>query len=442
MTAIHFIRAREVLDSRGDPTVEVEVSCAGGACGRAIVPAGASTGRAEACELRDGDPRRYDGRGVLRAVSHVNDMIAPALLGCSAAEQFALDERLLELDGTPQKTRLGANALLGVSLAAAHAAAAARQLPLYQWINQLWNSLPQPPLPPGRNAGGPAAETRPAMPLPMTNMISGGLHAGGNLDFQDFLIMPVGAPSYRVALEWIVRVARRLGRLLTEAGYEGRLVGDEGGYGPRLASNRHAAQMIVRAIGAAGLVAGRDVTMALDVASSHFYEGGAYRLQATGDRRLTSSELIEELAGLAEEFPIDSIEDGLAEEDWDGWRQLTHKLGHRVRLVGDDLFATHRERLERGIRESAGNSVLIKVNQIGTLTETLRTMRLARASGFSCVVSARSGETEDTTIADLAVGTAAEHIKIGSIQRSERLAKYNRLLRIEEELGNAVHWRA
>ena len=426
MSTISKIHAREVLDSRGNPTVQVEVHCSDGTLGSAIVPAGASTGKAEAHELRDGEPTRYDGLGVLRAVANVREILAPAIVGLDPADQFTLDRRLIDLDGTPNKSKLGGNALLGVSLAAAHAAAAAKGVPLHRHLHELWQAL--------HSANGDAAPDDCRMPLPMTNMISGGLHAGGNLDFQDFLIMPVGAPSYAVGLEWIVRVARRLGELLSASGYEGRLVGDEGGYGPRLASHREAAEFVVRAIEAASLAPGRDVTMALDVASSRFFGGQPYRLRATGERRLTSAEMIDELEALVDEFPITCIEDGLAEDDWDGWRELTRRLGRRVKLVGDDLFATHAARLQRGIDAGVANSVLVKVNQIGTLAETMQTMRLARRAGYTRVVSARSGETEDTTIADLAVGTAAELIKIGSIQRSERLAKYNRLLVIDEEL--------
>ncbi len=431
MAAIESIQAREVLDSRGDPTVEVEIRTDGGAVGVAIAPSGASTGSAEALELRDGDPSRYDGRGVLTAIAHVNDTICPALLGFDPTNQFGLDGRLCELDSTPRKSKLGGNATVAVSLAAAHAAAAAKNVPLYRHINDLWQSL----------AGHGAAHTHPRLPLPMTNVISGGLHAGGNLDFQDFLVMPVGATSFAEALEWIVRVTRRLGRLLTDAGYEGRLVGDEGGYGPRLKSNRDAVEFVVRAIEAARLRPGEDVGIALDVASTHFYDGAHYRLAATGGQRLTSAEMIDQLEVLVDQFPIVSIEDGMAEEDWSGWEALTRRLGSRVKLIGDDLFATREDRLRRGIALRAGNSVLIKVNQVGTLSETLRTMRLAQASQYGRVVSARSGETEDTTIADLAVGTASKSIKIGSIQRSERLAKYNRLLRLEAELGtDAINW--
>lgn len=454
MTKIARVHAREVLDSRGDPTVEVELSTDDGASGTAIVPAGASTGAAEACELRDADAARYDGRGVARAVEHVGRELGPAVVGLDPAEQFALDERLLALDGTPNKSRLGANAILGVSLAAAHAAAAARQVPLYRHLSGLWEPALRaaPPLPATPSAAPSAALPAalaaavpvgpPSLPLPMVNMISGGKHAGGNLDFQDVLIQPVGARGIAEALEWLVRVYRRLGRLLTEAGYEGRLVGDEGGFGPRLPSNRAAIEFVVRAIEAAGLTPGTDVTLALDVASSHFYSDGTYRLAATGAGRLSSAQLVDELAALVDAFPITSIEDGLAEEDWDGWRTLTARLGGRVRLVGDDLFATHPARVERGIATGVGNAVLVKMNQIGTLSETLRTMALAARAGFVRVVSARSGETEDTTMADLAVGTRAEVIKIGSIVRSERLAKYNRLLRIEEALGAAAAaWR-
>ncbi len=421
MNTINRVIAREVLDSRGNPTVEAEVHTRGGAWGRAIVPSGASTGAAEACELRDRSAARYDGRGVLQAVGHVRDTIAPAVSGLDPVDQMALDARLLTLDDSPQKAKLGANALLAVSLAAAHAGAAVKGAPLYRHLNDVFSQMdPRAP--------------RPRMPLAMINMISGGLHAGGNLDFQDFLIMPVGAETMAIGLEWSVRVYRRLGSLLTAAGFEGRLVGDEGGYGPRLASNGQAAEFVVRAIEAAGLEPGREVTIAVDVASTHFFDGSHYRLAATGDQRLTSDQMIDHLEALVDRFPITSIEDGLAEDDWSGWQQLTTRLGQEIRLVGDDLFTTNAARLERGVQLGAGNSVLIKVNQIGTLTETLETISLARKHGYSYIVSARSGETEDTTIADLAVATAADLIKIGSIARSERLAKYNQLLRIAEEL--------
>lgn len=422
MSRIALIRAHEVLDSRGNPTVAVEVATDCGATGIAIVPSGASTGAAEAIELRDGDSRRYAGRGVLQAVANVNQILARELVGLDVGGQTAIDQRMIELDGTAQKSKLGANAILGLSLAVAHAAAAADNIPLYRHFNRLYNAAADP-------------RVEPAMPLPMTNMISGGLHAGGNLDIQDVLIMPVGAADYATGLEWIVRVYRRLGELLNAAGFEGRLVGDEGGYGPRLAGNREAIEFVVHAVEAAGLRAGDDVTIALDVAATHFFDGRHYRLATERDTLLSSSEMIDRLEQWVTDFPITSIEDGLAEDDWDGWCELTRRLGDRVRLVGDDLFTTNVARVQRGIDAGAANSVLIKVNQIGTLTETLQTMHAARAAGYQLVVSARSGETEDTTIADLAVGTAAEHIKIGSIVRGERLAKYNRLLRISDELG-------
>ncbi len=419
---ISRIVAREVLDSRGNPTVEAEVHTRAGALGRAIAPSGASTGASEAFELRDTAAARYGGRGVQQAVLNVREAIAPALAGYEVTDQRGIDARLVELDGTPDKRRLGANAILAVSLAAAHAAAAARHVPLFKHLHDLARQLDTSAPPPH-------------MPLPMVNMISGGLHAGGNLDFQDYLIKPNGAASYAEGLEWIVRVYRRLGSLLTASGYEGRLVGDEGGYGPRLKSNSEAIELILKAIESAGLQPGQDVTIALDVASTHFYDGRNYRLIATGEQQLSSEEMIDVMAKLVEQYPIRSIEDALAEDDWAGWQRLTARLGSRVRLVGDDLFTTNVRRIERGIAERAGNSVLIKLNQIGTLSETLQAVLVARRGGFGFIVSARSGETEDTTIADLAVATAADGIKIGSIVRSERLAKYNRLLRIAEELG-------
>jgi enolase 1/2/3 len=422
------IHAREILDSRGRPTVEAEVHLEGGVFGRASVPSGASTGAAEAHELRDGDEARYDGLGVRQAAAHVTTIVGPALAGHDAADQSGLDQRLIDLDGTPTKSRLGANAILAVSLAAARAAATAKDLPLYRHIANLVTSHHSP-----LSTRHPPA--RPRLPLPMVNMISGGKHAGGNLDFQDVLIMPVGATDYPTGLEWIVRVYRRLGKLLNHAGYEGYLVGDEGGYGPRLNSNREAVEFVVRAIEAAKLQPGKDVTIALDVAATHFFRDGGYYLAAEKGQKLTSSQMIDRLEGWVGDFPIASIEDGLAEHDWDGWKEMTNRLGSRVKLVGDDLFATNERLLQRGIQEKVANAVLIKVNQIGTLTETFRTMLLAKQHGYTCIVSARSGETEDDFLADLAVGTAAEHIKIGSIARSERLAKYNRLLRIAEEIG-------
>jgi enolase len=416
------IHAREVLDSRGRPTVEVE-AFAGEFLGRAIVPSGASTGAAEALELRDGKPDWYDGKGVRAAVENVNKVLAPALIGLSASEQAAIDQRLLALDGTSQKSKLGGNALLGVSLAAAHLAANVQRVPLWKWFHELWTAV-----------AGKASSAR--MPRPMTNLISGGLHAGGNIDFQDVLVIPDAKLDYPAQLEQIVRIYNRLGTLLATSGYEGRLVGDEGGYGPRLPDNRTAVQYVVAAIEAAGFLPG-DVTIALDVAATHFYRDGQYYLKTERGRALTSGEMIDRMQDWVREFPIVSIEDALAEEDWGGWLKLTQRLGDKVQLVGDDLFTTNPERLNKGIALGVANSVLIKVNQIGTLTETMQTMKLARDAGYSLVVSARSGETEDTTIADLAVAVAAEYIKIGSIVRSERLAKYNQLLRIHEQLSPA-----
>lgn len=421
---IREIIAREVLDSRGKPTLEAEVLLAGGARGRAQVPSGASTGKHEAYELRDRDLQRYDGQGVLQAVAHVREIIAAEICGQDARQQQAVDQLLLQLDGTPNKQKLGANALLGVSLAVARAAASASSLPLYQYLNQLIVNRPTDSWRP-----------EPRMPVPMTNMISGGLHAGGNLDFQDVLVSPCGAENYRQGLEWIVRVYRRLGESLQSAGYEGRLVGDEGGYGPRLSSNVEAVEFVVKAIEEAGLQPGSEMTIALDVAASHFLTpAGQYQLRSENNVCLDSGEMIDRLEQWVERFPITSIEDGLAEEDWDGWCELTRRLGDRVQLVGDDLFTTHPERVARGIQEQAANSVLVKVNQIGTLSEAFTTMQQAREANLSLVVSARSGETEDDLLADLAVAVAAEQIKIGSIVRSERLAKYNRLLRISELL--------
>lgn len=425
MVRLTRLLARELLDSRGRPTVEVEAS-AGAWTGRAIVPSGASTGKWEACELRDRDAARYDGLGVRRAVANVNEILRPLLVETDVSDQATVDQRLLAADGTEQKTRLGGNALLGVSLAIAHLGAAVRGVPLFRHFHTLYSTLP--PL-----AGRPlVAAPAPRMPLPMTNMISGGLHAGGNIDFQDVLAIPVGAPDYPTGLEWIVRIYNRLGRLLAADGYEGRLVGDEGGFGPRLPGNHAAVEYVVRAIEAAGLRPGADVTIALDVAATHFWDGGGYRLASERDTRLSSDQLIDRLEEWIDRYPITSIEDALAEDDWDGWERLTRRLGQRVRLVGDDLFTTNGHRLGMGIERGVANSVLIKINQIGTITETLQTMQLARSAGYTCVVSARSGETEDATIADLAVGAAGDLIKIGSIVRSERLAKYNQLLRIAE----------
>lgn len=437
VTRIERIHAREVFDSRGKPTVEVEVTCQGAAMpGRAIVPSGASTGRFEAVELRDGDAGRLDGDGVSRAVAHVNGEIAAALRGHDAADQQHVDRLLCNLDGTDNKSRLGANAILGVSLACGYASAIAKRVSLVEHLADVWNSVPStngstdvPPRTAALNGG-------PRMPLPMVNMISGGLHAGRNLDIQDVLILPVGAASYRQAFEWIVTIYRRLGKVLGEAGYEGYLVGDEGGYGPKLKGNREALDLVVAAIEQSNLQPGAQVAIGLDVASTHFFHDGQYRLAADGHQALTADEFIDVLESWVDAYPIISIEDGLAEDDWTGWRRLTERLGSRVQLIGDDLFVTNRKRLEQGIAEQVANGILIKVNQIGTLWETMEAMRLAIDNGYWPVVSARSGETEDATIADLVVATGAGQLKVGSVARSERLAKYNQLLRIEESLGD------
>ena len=409
--AISKVHAREVLDSRGNPTVEVEIRCADGAFGRAIVPSGASTGAHEAVELRDGDPKRYAGKGVRNAVRNVTAIVAPKLLGYPTGDQAGIDRMLIELDGTPNKSRVGANAILGVSLACAHAAAASRRVPLWQYLD---------------------VEGRVCLPLPMVNLISGGLHAGGNLDFQDFLFLPIAARSFSEALEMTVAVYRSLSQVLTAHGFEGVLVGDEGGFGPRLPENERAIELILSAFAKTGLHAGKDAAIAIDVASSHFYRDGNYHLRGEA---LDSRDLAERLGSWVSAYPILSIEDGLAEDDWPGWRYLTQLLGNKIQLIGDDLFATNPQRLLQGIAQRVANAVLVKVNQIGTLTETLEVIRIARDAGYRSVISARSGETEDSTLADLAVATGAGQIKIGSVARSERLAKYNQLLRIEEQMG-------
>ncbi|HWE35085.1 MAG TPA: phosphopyruvate hydratase [Isosphaeraceae bacterium] len=425
MSRLAKLVAREVLDSRGQPTVEVEASGDDGAFGRAIVPAGASTGRHEAKELRDADARRFGGRGVRRAVAGVGAEIAPAVLGIDLDDQAGLDARLVDLDGTPDKGRLGANAILGVSLAVAHAAAASKGEELYQHLHCLWRDHV------GADAAGPT------VPLPMINMISGGLHAGANLDFQDFLMVPVGAADFGGALEMASAVYRALGAILRESGAEAALVADEGGYGPKLRADCHAVERILEAVVACGLEPGRDVAIALDIASSRLFDpaAGLYRLSATANDVFDSAGMIDLLEHWTRQFPIASIEDGLAEDDWDGWAALTARLGGRVQLIGDDLFVTRTDRLLLGVERKVANAVLVKVNQVGTLTETFATLALARRSGYRAIVSARSGETEDATIADLAVAVGAGQIKIGSLARSERLAKYNRLLRITEHLG-------
>jgi enolase 1/2/3 len=411
-SAIRRVHAREILDSRGNPTVEVEIALSGGAWGLAAVPSGASTGSHEAVELRDGDPARFGGKGVLQAVANVNREIARAVNGRDAADQTGLDAFLVELDGTPNKARLGANAVLGVSLATARAAAAASEQPLYRYL------------------GGDDAAT---LPVPMVNILNGGRHAAGGTDFQEFMIVPVGAPTFREALRWAAETFHALGALLRERGLPTG-VGDEGGYGPALPSNRAAIELVVAAIQKAGYRPGEDLAIALDPATTELFDEGSYALPSEG-RTLNAGELI----GLWDEwtgrFPIVSLEDGLAEDDWAGWSALTARLGDRLQLVGDDLLVTNQARLERAIAERAANAILVKVNQIGTLTEAIEAVRTARAAGWGAVISHRSGETEDTTIADLAVALQTGQIKTGSMSRSERVAKYNRLLRIEEELG-------
>jgi enolase len=430
MPTLKELRARQVLDSRGRPTVEVDAIASSGPVGRAIVPSGASTGKHEALELRDRESIRYGGLGVLKAIENVRLRIAPAVLGLDLEDQESLDARLISLDGTPNKGGLGANAMLGVSLAVAHAAAAARGEELFVHLNQLWRDRV------ARSIRAPLP-IEPTLPLPMVNMISGGLHAGANLDIQDVMIVPLAAESYSEALEVIVAMYRAVGAVLRDRGFEAALVGDEGGYGPRLRSDEQALEVVSEAMLACGFEPGRDVAIALDVAATHFFDParGTYGLRALDLSELDASRMIDLLAGWAERYPVVSIEDGLAEDDWSGWAALTARLGKSVQLVGDDLFTTQIERLQQGIERHAGNAILIKVNQVGTLSETLEALALARSHGFGTVVSARSGETEDTTIADLAVATAAGQIKIGSVARSERLAKYNRLLRIEESLG-------
>ena len=408
---IDSIVAREVLDSRGTPTVEAEVLLEGGATGRAIVPSGASTGAHEAHELRDGDARRYFGKGVLQAVSNVEEKIAPALLGLSALDQGTVDAAMAELDGSDNKSALGANAVLAVSMAVARAAANGVGLPLYRYL------------------GGPMATL---LPVPLMNVINGGAHASNNLDFQEFMLVPHGASSFREALRMGAEVFHTLKGLLSAQGLS-TAVGDEGGFAPDLAGNDAAGELLIQAIEKAGYRPGDQISLALDVASTEFYKDGRY---AFGGGSYTSAEMVDQLAQLVSRYPIVSIEDGLAEDDWEGWGLLTERLGKTVQLVGDDLFVTNSSRLQRGIDQGIANSILIKVNQIGSLTETLQAIDLAGRAGYTSVISHRSGETEDTTIADLAVATRAGQIKTGSLSRSDRVAKYNQLLRIEDELGS------
>jgi len=412
-TKISEIVAREILDSRGNPTVEVDVYLECGAMGRAAVPSGASTGEHEAVELRDGDASRYGGKGVSRAVDNVNTTIASAVVGMDALEQVSIDYTMLRLDGTKNKGHLGANAILGVSLATAKAAAAATGLPLYRYI------------------GGTRAVE---MPVPMMNILNGGLHADNNVDIQEFMIMPVGANSFKKAVQMGAEVFHSLKQVLKSKGLN-TSVGDEGGFAPSLDSNEAAIEVILEAIKGAGFEPGNDVALALDPAASSFYENGKYNLSAEPEPLKSAEEMTEFYAGWANKYPIVSIEDGLAEDDWDGWSELTVRLGERVQIVGDDLFVTNTDRLARGIKDGIANSILIKVNQIGTLTETLETIETAKRAGYTAVVSHRSGETEDTTIADLVVGMNTGQIKSGSMSRTDRVAKYNQLLRIEEELG-------
>ena len=417
MSEIVEVVGREVLDSRGNPTVEVEVVLDSGATGRAIVPSGASTGEYEAVELRDGGSR-YLGKGVLRAVENVNNIIAQVVIGMDATNQRALDNALIELDGTENKSRLGANAMLGVSLSVAHAAASELELPLYRAI------------------GGPHAHV---LPVPMMNVINGGAHADNNVDLQEFMIMPVGAPSFREAVRWGVETYHTLKKVLSDRGLS-TAVGDEGGFAPNLSSNEAAVAILVEAIEKAGYTPGTDIAIALDPAMSELYRDGAYHLTGEG-KVFTAPQMVEWWASLVDRYPIVSIEDGMAENDWSGWAQMTAALGSRIQLVGDDLFVTNTRRLQMGIDQSVANSVLIKVNQIGTLSETLDTVELATRHSYTSVMSHRSGETEDSTIADLAVATNCGQIKTGAPARSDRVAKYNQLLRIEEMLGDTARFR-
>ncbi len=414
-TIISEIRAREIIDSRGNPTIETDVRLKGGALGRAAVPSGASTGAHEALELRDGDRARFGGKGVLKAVANVNGPIAKRLAGFDALGQAAIDEALIELDGTENKSQLGANATLGASLAVAHAAAAARGLPLYRYLN----------------------ERAALMPTPMMNVINGGKHADSSVDMQEFMIVPLGAPTMAEAVRIGAEVFHALAATLKRRGHSTN-VGDEGGFAPNLRDNEEPIVVILEAIAAAGYRPGEQVAIALDPASSEFYEDGKYVFARSDGKARGADEMVRIYERLIAQYPIVSIEDGLAEDDWSGWKTLTAELGARVQLVGDDLFVTNPKRLERGVAEGVCNSILIKLNQIGTLTETLRTIEIARAAGYTCVISHRSGETEDTTIADLAVAAEVGQIKTGSMSRGERVAKYNRLIRIAEELGTAA----
>ncbi|WP_287417612.1 phosphopyruvate hydratase [Oceanithermus sp.] len=416
MTTIVEVTAREVLDSRGNPTVEAEVTLEGGQVGHAMVPSGASTGEHEAVELRDGGPR-FGGKGVLQAVANVNERIAPEIIGMNALDQEGIDRAMLELDGTPNKANLGANAILAVSLAVSRAAAEAVELPLFAYL------------------GGAQGVT---LPVPLMNVINGGKHADNRVDFQEFMLVPAGAPSFREALRYGVETFHALKGVLQKRGY-GTNVGDEGGFAPNLQSNEEAVEVLIEAIQAAGYEPGKEIALALDPAASEFYQDGKYHLEAEG-RVLGSEEMVEYWADWVERYPIVSLEDGLDENDWEGWKRLTERLGDRVQLVGDDLFVTNPDFLMRGIREGVAGAILVKLNQIGTLSETLETVRLAQRHSYRTVISHRSGETEDSYIADLAVAVNAGQIKTGSASRSDRLAKYNQLLRIEEALGAAARF--
>ena len=410
--------ARQILDSRCFPTVEVEVYLEDGTVGRAAVPSGASTGMYEAVELRDGDKSQYLGKGVLKAVQNVNDTIAEELIGCNVYDQPYIDKLLIELDGTPNKAKLGANAILGVSLAVANAAAKSLDLPLYQYV------------------GGVNAKV---LPVPMMNIINGGSHADNSVDLQEFMVMPVGAKTFSDALQMCAEVYHTLKKTLHDKGYS-TAIGDEGGFAPNLKSNEEAIEVIIEAITKAGYKAGEDMFIAIDAASSEYYKDGKYVLEHEG-KTLTAAEMVDFLEAWVDKYPIISIEDGMAEEDWEGWKLITERLGKKVQLVGDDLFVTNTERLERGIDLGVGNSILIKLNQIGTLTETLNAIEMANRAGYTAVISHRSGETEDTTIADLVVAVNAGQIKTGAPARSERVAKYNQLIRISEELGEVAEYR-
>ncbi len=418
MSKIEQIHAREILDSRGNPTVEADVILTGGERGRAAVPSGASTGEHEAVELRDGDPKRYGGKGVLKAVRNVNEVIARELKGMDAREQGAVDQKLIELDGTPNKSNLGANALLAVSMATARAAASLRKVPVYE------------------NLGGAGGHT---LPVPMMNIINGGAHADNNVDFQEFMIVPVGAERFSEALRMGAEIFHTLKSVLKKKGYATG-VGDEGGFAPNLKSNEEAIETILEAIDLSGYRAGKDVLLALDPAASEFFDGEAYVFKKSDGRKLSSGEMIAFWKDWVDKYPIVSIEDGMAENDWDGWKALTDQLGSRIQLVGDDIFVTNTKFLQKGIDLGVANSMLIKVNQIGTLLETIQCIKLAKKAGYTAVISHRSGETEDAFIADLAVATNAGQIKTGSVSRSDRIAKYNQLLRIEEELGDAARY--